>query len=277
MKKKLMMLFLCMMVVFSACGKSDNEKNPEKDNNVDVMESNKTTEAVQEDVTEIVYEGEYASYDINEPMLFIQKGEDETYSIQIGIYRLVQLDNCIGVENGDQLDFSTTEWGEEQEITGTITLDGDIATVTLYAPWSDTWFKDVNKYQYYKVLEGQLPSMEDVYTDDAFDKEENHAESIQDEIARVEEMSREHCDIDSSYMGQQQMNAHSAEWYKLWDDELNSLWSRLSDELDTETKAKVLTEQRAWIKRKEGNATAAGLEAFGGSLQPLLESETAYL
>ena len=275
MKKKLMMLFLCMMVVLSACGKSDNEKNQEKDNNVDVMESNKTTEAVQEDVTEIVYEGEYASYDINEPMLFIQKGEDETYSIQIGIYRLVQLDNCIGVENGDQLDFSTTEWGEEQEITGTITLDGDIATVTLYAPWSDTWFKDVNKYQYYKVLEGQLPSMEDVYTDDAFDKEENHAESIQDEIARVEEMSREHCDIDSSYMGQQQMNAHSAEWYKLWDDELNSLWSRLSDELDAETKAKVLTEQRAWIKRKEGNATAAGLEAFGGSLQPLLESETA--
>ena len=71
------------------------------------------------------------------------------------------------------------------------------------------------------------------------------------------------------------MNYHSAQWYKLWDDELNSLWSRLSDELDAETKAKVLEEQRAWIKRKEGNVTAAGLEAFGGTLQPLLESETA--
>lgn len=105
--------------------------------------------------------------------------------------------------------------------------------------------------------------------------EEDHVESIQDEIARVEEQSREHLDIDSSDMGQQQMNYHSAQWYKLWDDELNSLWSRLSDELDAETKAKVLEEQRAWIKRKEGNATAAGVQALGGSLQPLLESGTA--
>lgn len=106
-------------------------------------------------------------------------------------------------------------------------------------------------------------------------EENNKVESIQDEIARVEEISREHCDIDSSSMGQQQMNQHSAQWYKLWDDELNSLWSRLSDELDEETKVKVLEEQRAWIKRKEGNATAAGVAALGGTLQPLLESETA--
>ena len=105
--------------------------------------------------------------------------------------------------------------------------------------------------------------------------EEDYVESVQDEIARVEEQSREHCDIDSSDMGQQQMNYHSAQWYKLWDDELNSLWSRLSDELDAETKAKVLEEQRTWIKRKEGNATAAGVQALGGSLQPLLESGTA--
>ena len=106
-------------------------------------------------------------------------------------------------------------------------------------------------------------------------EEENEVESIQEEIARIEEQSREHCDIDSSNMGQQEMNQHSAQWYQLWDDELNSLWSRLSDELDAETKAKVLEEQRAWIKRKEGNATAAGVQALGGSLQPLLESETA--
>jgi len=105
--------------------------------------------------------------------------------------------------------------------------------------------------------------------------EENEVESIQDEIAKVEEKSREHWNIDSSSMGQQQMNYHSAQWYKIWDDELNSLWSRLSDELDEETKAKVLEEQRAWIKRKEGNATAAGVQALGGTLQPLLESETA--
>ena len=104
---------------------------------------------------------------------------------------------------------------------------------------------------------------------------EDEAETIQEEIARVEEENRKLSDIDSSNMGQQEMNYHSAEWYKFWDDELNSLWSRLSDELDAETKAKVLEEQRAWIKRKEGNATAAGVQALGGSLQPLLESGTA--
>ena len=104
---------------------------------------------------------------------------------------------------------------------------------------------------------------------------EDEAETIQEEIARVEEEYRKLSDIDSSNMGQQEMNYHSAEWYKFWDDELNSLWSRLSDELDAETKAKVLEEQRAWIKRKEGNVTAAGVEVGYGSLRPLVESGTA--
>ena len=122
---------------------------------------------------------------------------------------------------------------------------------------------------------GQSEATENGQADGTIDAEGNEAESIQDEIARVEKLSREHCDVDTSSMAQQEMNYHSAEWYKLWDDELNSLWSRLSDELDAETKAKVLEEQRAWIKRKEGNATAAGVEALFGSLQPLLESETA--
>lgn len=121
----------------------------------------------------------------------------------------------------------------------------------------------------------QLSSEEGEQADGSSDVKENEMESIQDEIARVEAQSIKHCDIDSSNMGQQQMNAHSAEWYKIWDDELNSLWSRLSKELDAETKAKVLEEQRAWIKRKEGNAKAAGIEVLFGSLQPLVESETA--
>jgi len=111
--------------------------------------------------------------------------------------------------------------------------------------------------------------------EDVTDVVVSDVESIQDEIARIEAQSRAHLDIDSSNMGQQDMNQHSAQWYQLWDDELNSLWSRLSDELDADTKAKVLEEQRAWIKRKEENVRAAGMQALGGSLQPLLESETA--
>ena len=276
MKKKFVMLFLCMVVALTACGKAENDEQVGEKNNTDVIVDDKTSEAEQENEAEIFFEGTYASYDIDEPMLFISKNEDGTFAIQIGIYRLTQLDNCVGVENGNQLDFFTTEWGEEQEITGMITLDGDIATVTLSAPWSDSWFQDVNTYQYYKISDVQTQSTENGNAEDTADKVvEAEGTSIQDEIARVEEQSFEIENADWGSMGQQQMNQLSAQWYQLWDDELNSLWSRLSKELDAETKAKVLDEQRAWIKQKEGNVTAAGLQALGGSLQPLLENTTA--
>lgn len=124
-----------------------------------------------------------------------------------------------------------------------------------------------------KETQGDVVANEDI--DNEADVVISDVENIQDEIAKIEEQSIEHCNVDMSMMGQQEMNYHSAQWYKLWDDELNSLWSRLSDELDAETKEKVLEEQRAWIKRKEGNVTAAGVQALGGSLQPLLESEVA--
>ena len=135
--------------------------------------------------------------------------------------------------------------------------------------------EDIENKETVQVREEQLSETEKAYEGEVTDIEANEVESIQTEIEKVEEMSQEHCNIDSSSMGQQQMNQHSAQWYRLWDDELNSLWSRLSEELDAETKAKLLEEQRAWIKRKEGNVTAAGLGALGGTLQPLLESETA--
>lgn len=98
------------------------------------------------------YEGAYNSYDVNEPDLQIQKNEDGTYLIQIGIFRLTFLRECTGILAEDKIVFSTTEWGEDKEITGTITVDDeDIATVTLEATWSDWWFKNINVYKYYKV------------------------------------------------------------------------------------------------------------------------------
>lgn len=106
-------------------------------------------------------------------------------------------------------------------------------------------------------------------------EEKSETESIQDEIVKVEVKSCEYENADWSSMGQQEMNQLTAQWYQLWDDELNSLWSRLSDELDSETKAEMLEEQRAWIKRKEENVKGAGAAAFGGSLQPQLENSTA--
>lgn len=113
----------------------------------------------------------------------------------------------------------------------------------------------------------------DVNRNDVTEKSET--ESIQEEIAKVEIKSSEYENADWSSMGQQEMNQLTAQWYQLWDDELNSLWSRLSDELDAEAKEKVLEEQREWIQRKEKNVKGAGATAFGGSLQPQLENTTA--
>lgn len=50
-----------------------------------------------------------------------------------------------------RIKFLQLSGGEDNEITGTITVDNDIATVVLWAEWSDTWFKDGNEYQYYKT------------------------------------------------------------------------------------------------------------------------------
>lgn len=134
----------------------------------------------------------------------------------------------------------------------------------------------------------QLQSMENKHTENVNEteaksdtegknniEEKCEVESIQDEIAKVEAKSCEYENADWSSMGQQEMNQLTAQWYQLWDEELNSLWGRLSDELDAETKAEILDEQRAWIKRKEANVIGAGASAFGGSLQPQLENSVA--
>lgn len=74
------------------------------------------------------YVGQYND-DVGKPNLVIQKQEDETYAIQIGIFRSAYLDDGVGelMENGIVFSATTLNGGE---LTGTITLEGDIATVT---------------------------------------------------------------------------------------------------------------------------------------------------
>jgi len=146
MRRKSVMLFLSVLFALSACAKMPEEQSRGEEANEKIVEASDINE-----VKEIHYEGEYVACDTDEPMLQVRENEDGTYLIQVGIYRVVQLDNCIGIENGNRIDFTTTEWGEDKEINGTLTLDGDIATITLEASWSDTWFKDVSEYQYYKI------------------------------------------------------------------------------------------------------------------------------
>lgn len=105
--------------------------------------------------------------------------------------------------------------------------------------------------------------------------ETDEKETIQDELARIELKSLEFENADWDNMPQQEMNQLTGQWYMLWDEELNSLWGRLSDELDAQKKKEVLEEQRAWIKRKEMHVRGEGFSAYGGSLQPQIENTVA--
>ena len=99
------------------------------------------------------YVGEYNSYDVDEPDLEIQRNEDDTYTIQIGIYRLVQLDKCVGEYTDEGIVFATDEYAKEytgEPFRGIITLEDDIATVTFT---SSNWleYSSLTEYKYYKT------------------------------------------------------------------------------------------------------------------------------
>lgn len=113
--------------------------------------SQEVTEKVDEnsDSNEEQYVGEYNAYDIDEPGLEIQQNDDGTYKIQIGIYRLIQLDECVGERTEKGMVFSTKELGDK-DIRGTITIEDDVATVTFTgSDWSS--YSEINEYKYYKT------------------------------------------------------------------------------------------------------------------------------
>lgn len=99
--------------------------------------------------------------------------------------------------------------------------------------------------------------------------------SIRSELAKVEAKYQEYESMDWGAMDQSTMNITSGEMFTLWDDELNSIWGRITENVSSSEKEKLLTEQREWIKKKEAKVKEAGKEAEGGTLQPLLESGTA--
>lgn len=119
------------------------------------------------------------------------------------------------------------------------------------------------------------------YTEIDFDKEYVHDKSadryrttstIQEELALIEDRSEEYEAAEIFNLPQQQANYESFYWYQMWDDELNDLWSRITDRIDENSKQALLEEQRAWVKRKEAHVTEAGAEFEGGTMQPFLEN-----
>lgn len=94
------------------------------------------------------YVGSYNSYDVGEPDLQIEKKEDGTYHIQIGIYRTINLHFCKGEQTEEGIAFSTTELAAD--CSGIITFVGDTATVKFTYSDELELGKDI-VYRYYKT------------------------------------------------------------------------------------------------------------------------------
>ena len=110
---------------------------------------------VRADVYE--YEGEYNSYDVSEPALEIKKNDDETYQIQIDLFRLWGFYDDAGKITEEGLEFAATGPGGN-EMNGVIKLEQDIAVVTIFGQeWLD--FAGLSEYRFYKTSD--VPNIDD--------------------------------------------------------------------------------------------------------------------
>ena len=95
------------------------------------------------------YEGEYNSYDVDEPALEIKKNDDGTYQIQIDLFRLWGFYVDAGKITEEGLEFAATGPGGN-EMNGVIKLEEDIAVVTIFGQeWLD--FAGLSEYRFYKT------------------------------------------------------------------------------------------------------------------------------
>lgn len=102
--------------------------------------------------------------------------------------------------------------------------------------------------------------------------EDSFAEYLDEMKGKAEEIRNS---LQEDSLSQGDMNVMAADLYKIWDEVLNQLWSKLKDELSEEEFQVLLEEQRAWIAKKEAEVEEAGKEVEGGSLYPLLTYTTA--
>lgn len=146
------LVFAMIMCILSSCGQTKNSGDMQTNVISRTTEINDdTSENIQSEEQAItdLYEGEYSDYDVNEPSLEIKKNNDETYQIQIKIYRLFYLDDGMGKVTEEGLKFVATG-PNGNKINGVIRLEEDIATVTFFSQeWVD--FAGLSEYKFYKT------------------------------------------------------------------------------------------------------------------------------
>lgn len=156
---------------------------------------------VRADVCE--YEGEYNSYDVDEPALEIKKDDNETYQIQIEFFRLWSFDDGKGKTTEEGLEFTATGPGGN-EVNGIIKLEGDIATVTVFGQeWLD--FAGLSEYKYYKISD--VPNMRDTADTDL----EATADELLDSFINGQVNAVDSTDLTSAFYITD-LNMDSEEW-----------------------------------------------------------------
>lgn len=124
--------------------------------------------------------------------------------------------------------------------------------------------------------EDNLEAYEIDYTDDIkadVDAVAASASTLQEELANIETVTDKYKEIFSEGYTQYEMNIAGGWYYKIWDTELNSLWSRFSEKADEQTKEKLLADQRNWIGMQDEVIEASvGTSEENGSMYPLIRS-----
>ena len=114
------------------------------------------------------------------------------------------------------------------------------------------------------------------YTDQiqtSVDKFVSKSDSLQEELEKMENLAEQYEALTEHDLAQSEI-AQLSQWtYKVWDTELNSLWSRMSDELDADVKESILEQQRNWISLKEKVVEESISDYKEGSMYPMLYNE----
>ncbi len=98
--------------------------------------------------------------------------------------------------------------------------------------------------------------------------------SLQNEVQSVEELSAAYVALQDEHDSQADLNMISYRSEMVWDAELNNLWSRMSNNLDADTKEEVLSNLRVWNANKENIIIdTIGKKEDGGSIYSLLYNE----
>ena len=99
----------------------------------------------------------------------------------------------------------------------------------------------------------------------------NVSAHVEEDVALLEEWANSLKDLlENEELTQAEMNEAAAELYATWDSALNLLWNELKKDMPDDEFAKLLDEQREWIKVKEDAVAKAGAEYEGGSMYSLV-------